>query len=371
MGMTKKIEHAGKRMLVSMMTGVVRTPPATRQDVFGVPPQRMLVIRQHNQMGDMLLAVPALRAIKETFPRTEVTLLTSRINRDVMLNHPYVDRVLTFDARRVFGVPSLISALRRGRYDVAIVLHTVSFSFTSALLGLLSGARFRVGSSSEGFGNRMSRSFYHLELPLPSAGELSSMNEAEHNLYPLRAVGIDTQNIAPVLVPTPAAKAWAHHFVAEHVQRGDTKLAVHPGAGKVENIWPPERFAEVVDLLSQRVRLSVLVLEGPRDAEPVAAFARASRAPQTVIRGRSIGEVAAVMQECDLVLCNDTGVMHVSSAAGARTLAVFGPTNPLRWAPRCPNLHIVRGKEGRLAELSPVMVFEKALGVLGVANGGQ
>jgi ADP-heptose:LPS heptosyltransferase len=239
------------------------------------------------------------------------------------------------------------------------------------LLGLLSGARFRVGSSSEGFGNRMSRSFYHLELPLPSEAALAAMNESEHNLYPLAAVGIATEDISPVLVPSSEETEWARRFVSEHVAPGARKLAVHPGAGKVQNIWPPERFAEVVDLLSQRVRLSVFVLEGPRDTGSVSRFCRVSRVPRTVIRGRSIGHVAAIMQQCDLVLCNDTGVMHVSSAAGARTLAIFGPTDPSRWAPRCPNLHIVRGKDGRLEELTPAEVFNKALSVMGVPDGDQ
>lgn len=371
MGMMKRIEGTGKRMLVSLLTRVVRTTPVSCNDIFAVPPKRILVIRQHNQMGDMLLAVPALRAIKETLPGIELTLLTSRINRDVMLDHPYVDHVLTFDARSFFSIPSLISSLRRQRYDIVIVLHTVSFSFTSAVLGLLSGARFRVGSTSEAFGHRLSRSFYHLELPLPSAAELAGMNESEHNLYPLKALGIETSNISPVLLPTPADSEWARRFVAEHVQPGALTLVVHPGAGKTQNIWPPDRFAEVVDLLSQRVRVGVLVVEGPRDAESVTAFCRASQAPRTVVRGRSIRAVAALAQQSDLVLCNDTGVMHVSSAAGARTLAVFGPTDPLRWAPRCPNLHIARGKDGRLDELSPEEVFKKAVSVLGLPNGNQ
>ena len=71
------------------------------------------------------------------------------------------------------------------------------------------------------------------------------------------------------------------------------------------------------------------------------------------------------MLESDLVLCNDTGVMHVSVAAGARTLAVFGPTDPKRWAPRSKSLHIVRGSDGNLAEITPDTVLAAALALLG------
>jgi heptosyltransferase-2 len=364
MGVIKTIETKGKRFLVRVFTSVVKTPSVARDELLATPPRRILVIRQHNQMGDMLLAVPALRAIRESIPGVEVTILTGDINHDVMLNNPYVDRVLTFNPRNPLSWSAMIREMRRPGHDMVIVLHTVSFSFTSAMLGLISGSRWRVGSTSAPFGNRMSEAFYHFELPLPSERELEDMNEAEHNLYPLGALGIRTDDITPLLVPTESEKEWADEFVAENAEPETIKLAVHPGAGKVENIWPPECFAEVVNLLADRIPISLVVIEGPRDAEPVSRFCRLAGTQQTVLRDRSIGDVAAVMQRCDLVLCNDTGVMHVAGAAGARTLAVFGPTDPLRWAPRCPNLQIVRAENGNLVELSPTEVVEKALSVL-------
>jgi heptosyltransferase-2 len=364
MGVIKTIETKGKRFLVRVFTWIVRTPSVTRDELLATPPRRILVIRQHNQMGDMLLAVPALRAIKESIPGVEVTILTGQINRDVMLNNPYVDRVLTYNPRNPLSWSAMVRGMRQPRNDMVIVLHTVSFSFTSAMLGLMSGSRWRVGSTSAPFGNRMSDAFYHFELPLPSERALDAMNEAEHNLYPLGAMGIRTDNIAPLLVPTQEEREWADEFVTRNAEPATVRLAVHPGAGKVENIWPPERFAEVVNLLADRIPLSLIVIEGPRDAEPVARFCRLASPQYTVLRGRAIGDVAAVVQTCDLVLCNDTGVMHVASAAGARTLAVFGPTDPLRWAPRCQNLHIVRGENGNLAEVTSREVLERALSIL-------
>lgn len=364
MGMIKTIERRGKQLLASALTRVIRTTRATRDEILATPPRRIIVVRQQNQMGDMLLAVPAFRAIKETFPEAEVTVVSAPINRDVMINNPYVDRVLTYNSRDPLAIPHLIGDMRRVRADLLIVLHTVSFSFTSAVLGLLSGARYRVGSTSSPFGSRMSEAFYHLELPLPSESELATMNEAQHNLYPLAALGMRTDDIRPLLVPTSSETKWAQGFVADHTRATARKLAVHPGAGKVENIWQPERFAEVVNLLAEQIPIDLVVIEGPRDADPVATFCALARPSNTVLRGRSIGDVAAVMQACDLVLCNDTGVMHVAGAAGARTLAVFGPTDPNRWAPRCDNLHIVRSPNGSLAGVTPNEVYERALALL-------
>ena len=186
------------------------------------------------------------------------------------------------------------------------------------------------------------------------------MNEAEHNLYPLRAVGIDTPHLSPLLVPTESSAAWADAFAADAWQAGTVRLAVHPGAGKAENIWPPAKFARVVNALASEFRVSVVALEGPRDSDAVAGFLARVNVAARVARGRSIGDAAALMQRADLVICNDTGVMHVAAAAGARTLAVFGLTDPVRWAPRCANLTVVKSPDGTLAGVTPEVVVARA-----------
>ncbi len=360
MGVVKKMERAGKRLLIKWVTSVVRTEALSVEAVTDPAPTRVLVVRQHNQMGDMLLAVPAYRAIKETFPQSEVGVVTAPINRDVLINNPYVDTVHTFFGLNPIRLALLLRELRRTRYDLVIVLHTVSFSFTSAMLALLSGARFRVGSTSRPFNNPLSVSLYHVELPLPTEDELNGMNEAEHNLYPLRALGITTDNISPLLVPTTANEQWADRYLGQHTPAKAPLVAVHPGAGKVGNIWPPERFAEVVNRLADERQINLCVVEGPRDSGPVEIFCRLARVQCARLRGRPIGEVAAVLKRADLVLCNDTGIMHVSCAAGATTLGIFGPTDPVRWAPKCSNLHVVQAENGRLATLQPETVCEKA-----------
>jgi ADP-heptose:LPS heptosyltransferase len=145
---------------------------------------------------------------------------------------------------------------------------------------------------------------------------------------------------------------------------------VHPGAGKTENIWPPERHAEVVNELARSTPVSLIVVEGPRDAQSVSAFRGACEVDATVVRGRSIGEVAALLRRADLVICNDTGVMHVAAGVGATTLAVFGPTDPHRWAPRAAGLHVVRADGGRLSDLSSKRVARRAAEILGVGVNG-
>jgi ADP-heptose:LPS heptosyltransferase len=197
------------------------------------------------------------------------------------------------------------------------------------------------------------------------------MSESEHNLVPLRAIGVDTGDLAPEIRPGAESERWAEEFGRSSWPRGAVRLAVHPGAGKRENIWSPERFADVVNRLSEWKTVGVVAVEGPRDREAVGAFVRACRAPVVVARGRAIADVAALLERADLVLCNDTGVMHVAVAVGANTLAVFGPTDPVRWAPRRDCLAVVRAPGGRLHELDPARVAARAQELLGLVPAGQ
>lgn len=364
MGRVKTLERSGKRALMRAIGRLLHARPLSTEEFRALRFDRILVIRQHNQMGDMMLAIPALRAVRETYPRARIGVVSSTLNAGVLANSPFVDRVFTYDKARPLTGVRLLRELRAERFDLAIVLHTVSFSFTSVMLAVLSGARIRMGSTSRALGDSLTGSYLNMTLPLPDPAELDRMNEAEHNLFPLRAAGITTDDLAPLMVPAAASERWAEAFAREHWREGSLRLAVHPGAGKIQNIWPPENFAAVVDALSGRRPVSLVVVEGPRDALSVAAFARACSVTGTVLRGRSIVDVAALLKRADLVICNDTGVMHVAAAAGARVLAVFGPTDPARWAPLCDGLTVVRAPEGNLQAVTPEMVVERAVGVL-------
>jgi ADP-heptose:LPS heptosyltransferase len=365
MGLIKKIERSSKNRLMWVLSKCLKSrcldEDYFRQGTF----DRILVIRQHNQMGDMILAVPAFRALREKYPAATIGIVSSTLNRGVLKNNPYIDRLFLYDKKNPLSLIPLIHRLRRERFDLVIVLHTVSFSFTSLALAVLSGASIRIGSTSRVVGDSLTGSWLSLTLPLPGGDELVSMSETEHNLYPLRAIGVDTSDLSPLMVPTEENEKWAEEFDADHWKPGTTRLAVHPGAGKIENIWPPARHADVVNELGRRWPVSIVVVEGPRDRDSVGEFLDRIEVPASVARGRGIGDVAALLKRADLVICNDTGVMHVAAAAGATTLAVFGPTDPRRWAPRADCLHIIRAPGGNLVDLSIGDVVERATEILG------
>ncbi|HSG29701.1 MAG TPA: glycosyltransferase family 9 protein [Candidatus Krumholzibacterium sp.] len=370
--MLKKIEKGGKFFLARFLGVFLRTRKLDPGDLRGERVERLLVIRQHNQMGDMLCAVPALRGLKERFPGARVSLVAAPINTDVMRGNPYVDEVLTYSKERQRENPLalilFIRLLRRRRFDAVIVLNTVSFSVTSMLLALASGARLRMGSTSTPFGSDITSRYYHIELPLPSSEELAAMHETRHNLYPLSVIGVRSEDLRSVVVPDAEEEERLKALRSDIDPEGRGYIVVHPGAGKKQNIWPPERFARSAVLIAERHGLAVTAVRGPVDGEALelflsefsAAAARTGIAPPVTVSSPSVGLFAALMRDAAVTLCNDTGVMHIAGAAGARCVAVFGPTEPERWKPVNEEVVAVRAPDRRMDSVDVGQVVDAA-----------
>jgi ADP-heptose:LPS heptosyltransferase len=322
----KKLERRGKKALAGLCSLFVRTRTIAPEEIRYDEVARLLVIRQHNQMGDMLLAVPAFRGLRRRFPRARISLLAASINTDVMRNNPYIDEVLTYAKERHNRRPTrlirFLVQLRRSRFDAVIVLNTVSFSITSMLLAWVSGAPIRIGSTSRPFGHDLTRRFYHIELPLPASDELESMHESEHNLYPLSVLGVHERDLRSVLVPSVEERRACDRFIAAAVPQDRRFIVIHPGAGKKSNIWPPDRFAAVAALISDRRACRSIVVRGP-----------------------------------------------VDGAVGARCVAVFGPTDPGRWKPAGDRVVAVRARDGRVASVTVDEVFKVAREMLDGSSG--
>ena len=161
-----------------------------------------------------------------------------------------------------------------------------------------------------------------------------------------------------------AARVWDALDLG--TQESRPVVALHPGSGGSAKRWPPERFAE----LAWRLIAGgywVLLVEGPADMHVTAAVQAAlgtGKADEVRIARRlGIGALAALLRRCAAYVGNDSGVSHLAALAGMPTLALFGPSDPARWAPLGPQVRVVRGPEGDLAALETSVVWEALLGL--------
>jgi len=364
--MTKVANPLGrrlKRLIVAVAARGCRRPKMSLADIRAGRPRRILIVRQHNQMGDMVCATPALRAVRRAFPGAQLALITAPVNHEVVRHNPDLDRVLLFDRAVWRSPPRLLRFLgevRRFRPDLAVVLNSVSFSVTSAWIAAASGAPVIMGGDSRPFGWDLSRHLYSLELP--SRPELDR-HAVLHNLAPLEAVGIAAAGLETIVVPSPGEREAAAALLAGLPPDG-ALCVIHPGAGKRANLWPAERFAAIAARAAATGQ-RVVVLQGPADGATMGRFTAALAGEAgAAARGRiltaasqPVGVCAALLARCDRFLCNDTGLMHVAGAVGAPTLALFGPTDPTLWKPLSPAVRALRGESDRLDTLGVEAVW--------------
>jgi ADP-heptose:LPS heptosyltransferase len=374
--LAEKIERRIRLAFASFLFRLVRAKPASGNPFeLAGPAPRILVVRQQNQMGDMLLTTPCFRALRETLPESLVTLVASDENQAVVRNNPDLSEVLLYSKklfrRRPWRLFSFIATLRRRQFDVGIVLSTVSLSVTSVLLCLLSGAKYRVGYSGRSFGMGFVDGTFHVVVPLVDG----TIHQTRLGLRLLEHFGIHTQDLSPVMLPGQDAEKFAEEFVvSQGLQHGAVPLhgakppgstgpvvGIHPGAGKKKNRWPVSGFAYVASALSREFDARILLVGGPADREVLDSLLEILEFRPVLLTGETLDRVAAVMKRLSLFICNDTGVLHVAASVGCPTLSLFGPTDPRRWAPLSERVRTLRAPSLDIATLKEAEVLAAAV----------
>ena len=367
--MLKALEKRAKHLLISLLRILFHSSPVS------IPPpdtiKRILVVRQHNQLGDMLCVVPLLRGLRERFPSAYIALVASPANVEVVLNNRYLDEVINFDKReflskRRLHVGKLITFLknlRRQHFDVAIVPSTVSLSFTSHLLAYLSKAPVRIGAGSID-GRENPSSFLLNTMVDLDWRSTPHRHQTLRNLDVTKPIGVHTETLVVELTLTEQEiEEGKRKYVKE---KGTSTLAIgfHPGAGKKLNCWQAERFASVANQLSKEFAATVFVTAGPMDNVEINQMIAGLEVPYYLMKNLPLRFVASIISNITLFISNDTGLMHVSAAVGVPVLSLFGPTDPQQWAPIGSRHRYVVSKDGSMSSISIEEVLETARGML-------
>ncbi len=290
---------------------------------------RAIIVLKPCCLGDVVLATPTISALQAHYPQAKIDVAVGRWSRAALENNPHIRHLL--DAGRVgqgrYGwadVWQLAGRLRRRHYDLAVTLDR------SPLVGLapwLAGIRHRVGLDSE------ERGFAHtLRVPVPA----EAMHEAAIYLRCVAALGGESDRFWTAFYPTEADKhnlpPAASPFVIIHPAGG-----VNPGMKMLDKRWPVERLAALGNRFVRR-GLAV-VLTGVAGDAPLCQEVAAQMAglPPKILAGElTLGQFGALCQRADLFVGADTGAMHIAAAAGCKTVAIFGPSDPQRYGPFAP-----------------------------------
>ena len=317
--------------------------------------------RPQNQLGDLLLNVPAIRSIRERFSGARLVLVVGRQNAAAVLDQPWADEVRVVETRNFFGAAGAgIRGLGGPRPDLAVYFTTVSYSRSAAMLVRWSRARERVGFDPAWYRER-DRVGLTGRVGYPGAprreggapGQGAPLHQSDVSLALARAVGAGARPAPPYYVADPQLLARAP----------EGAVYIHPGAGKHKNRWPADRFAAVAHELTRRGH-SVWWVEGPQDEGTVDAAADALRMKLPVVRGESIPMLAARFTRAALYVGNDTGPLHLAGATGCPTVGVYGWTDPAEWRPVGRCVRSVRAADGALTSVESREVLAAAISLL-------
>lgn len=309
-----------------------RTPLASMQ------PHKIAVLRAL-QLGDLLLAAPAFRAIRAEFPYAEITLIglpwaDSFVRRFAR----YVDRFVEFTGYPgIAEVPvnpersrQFLVAQRAYAYDLVVQMHGS---------GLISD------QLAVALGGKVTAGYYE---QTPPAGLTLGIPYPDDEPEVLRNLGLAKLLGCHYLAPTlefplfDEDYAEAAHCVPTYT--GRPLIGIHAGARPSVRRWPAEYFAQVADFCARRFNAHILLTGGPDERSTVCEVVkRMSVEPLNVVGETSLGALAALISELDLFISNDTGPAHIANAVQTPSVTIFGPVDPRRWAALDQTFHpIVR-----------------------------
>lgn len=285
-------------------------------------PAKILVIQSH-LIGDVMMAIPLLRALRKRYPNAEITFLANDFAKgllegcdfiDVMLTAPFPWGIRSYHVKNLWKLGKMILHLRRKKFDLAI---DAQIDFRNIFLIFLAGARRRLGYDI--VGGRL----FLTDIP-EFPRDVVHLLEGRSSV--LRYLGVDILE-KTYRLPLPAdARQWLDVYWKHEGLTGKEVVAIHPGASTKEKLWRADRYVQVIRLLQKRHYVPVLI-EGPQDVAVVAEILGLLGGDVLALKG-SLAQCMAFLSRCRLLLCLDSAASHLASAVGTPAVVLYGPQWP-------------------------------------------
>ncbi len=299
--------------------------------------QKILIINLGG-IGDLLLSSPALRSLRELYPRAEISMLLTTSGCELAKRFPYIDNVYTFNIKYDGTVPlrtvvancRVVLTLRRKHFDLAINMRTLGSQRSAQkikyLLKLINPLR-TIGRNTEGRGH-----FYDIRVPETALGERCEM---EYDIDTVQALGARVDNRSMYVAIRDSSIKRVNAILRKHnVDREDLVVGVHPG-GKPSHRWDIRNFTRIIDKVSAEMPCK-FIITGASDEVSLSERLQESTSAHIVnMAGRlDMEELFALVKRCNLFITNDTGPMHIAAVFNTPLVAVFGPGYLKRYDPR-------------------------------------
>lgn len=331
-------------------------------------PRNILVI-DFGQLGDVIVSLPALRAVREKFPDARITVAAGTAGAAVLDLAGVadatllVDRVALRDGPRlssILGIGKIVKQVRKEKFDFVIDLHSLS---ETNILGFLSGAPQRLYSRRPG----RSLDFLSNFRPRPPVEDKSPTKHAvDKYLDVLIPLGIRGAPRTPQLkARLEDGRAFDKLLSKSGSDSGIPLVGIFPGAGHPSRRWPLEKFAELAERLMRNDAVQIVVFAGPEETQIVSRV-REVFPRQTIVADKlTLSRLAAALSRLSVFISNDTGPMHLAAAVGISVVIILDQRAPRSYIPFGEHHRVVTGKN--ISQLTVDQAYIAAREIL-VAN---
>lgn len=315
-------------------------PPLSPQNVH---PRRILVIRL-DLIGDLVLSMTVVRALKHTYPGAEIDLLAVPASAKVVMHDPDLAQIITYDPniwrrpKAIFHAKNWRDAfrlrrhLRAQRYDIAVSV----FGPWAGVIAVLSGAKRRVG-----FGRESYPGFMTDNVPGRHWSPGDHKHEVDYCLELAKSSGakISTADRTPSLYVDPQARRQLEQLlIQEGIETEKPLIACHVSSNNGQSKrWPIPYWATLIDKLVREQGAQVIFTGTPADLLLIESVSCRMQEQAINLAGKtSLPQLVALLQRADLVISGDSGPMHIAAALGTPLIAIHGPTDPALSGPVSP-----------------------------------
>ena len=296
-----------------------------------------ILIIKWGALGDMVASTPAIKSVREAFPYSKIILVTNKLMRQIIPENSIVDELYIdekIDDRGIKGMIAVIKTaikLRRKKIDIAVNLRWTSDR--CAFLTFLCGAKTRVSSGPQGL-----MSLYTIKVNHPTG----RYHEIFRNLDIVKALGVSVNPENHYVFILDEERNFAGTFLNTYKNSKENTIVIHPGASKANRAWNPSRFAEIASILVNKYQVNVIVTWGKNEFD-IAEIVKGNNskiilAPET----KSIGQLAAIINNSSLFISNCTGPMNIAVAVKTPVIALLGSSDATDWGPYGQNHRVIK-----------------------------
>ncbi|MBU0502794.1 MAG: lipopolysaccharide heptosyltransferase II [Candidatus Omnitrophota bacterium] len=293
---------------------------------------KRILITRTDRIGDVVLSTPAIKALRMRYPSAYIAMMVSPYAKDIVIENPDLDEVIILDKdnkhKNLKGAWELSRDLKKKRFDLAIALHPTN---RVHLIIYSAGIPRKIGYDRK-FGFLFTDKIRHLK-------QLGQKRESEYNFDLLKPLGIEWEDQELFFPLRKESEIWVDElFAGEGIKKGDSILAINPGASCPSRIWPVERFVQVAERFIEKHGFKIIVLSGSKEVHIADEVIYQMKHKAVNLGGKtSVSQLASVLKRCSLLISNDSGPVHIACALGTPVVSIFSRSqeglSPKRWGP--------------------------------------